>query len=132
MAISVRDPIGPIAFERIQNNNNSTHELKNHPAFYPLSSMEMAETLLKGTPPMTYILWTMQVENDGNTVEQYHLSFMETSLTVEHRTFSHPDEWFYMNCDPHHADNLIDLIPQMMHCKANACIMLINPLHPPR
>ncbi|HEY5234752.1 MAG TPA: hypothetical protein VIJ14_01130 [Rhabdochlamydiaceae bacterium] len=107
--------------------NDAIDELKNHPAYYSLSNEEMAETLLKGTPPMTYILWTKQITINGQVSEQYYLSFMETSLTVEHRTFSHPDNWFYMNCDPHSADKLLDLIPQMMHCKLNQCQMLINP-----
>jgi hypothetical protein len=75
---------------------------------------------------MTYILWTEESTIEGKLVQQHFLSYMETDLKVEHRTFSHPSDWFYQNLDPHHAKDLADLIPKMMHCKPNECKMLIK------
>lgn len=124
MAVTANSINRPLSF--VKNlSDNAIHELESHPAFYSILNTEDAEKLLAGTPPMTYILWTDKMEVD--TVEQYFLSYMETDLKVEHRTFSHPKDWFYMNCDPHSADNLSDLIPQIMHCKPAECKMLVNP-----
>jgi hypothetical protein len=121
--MTIHNLVSPLGFEQILSKDPS-YELKSHPAFYPQSTKKYAETLLLGTLPMTYILWTPQVVND-----EYHLSYMKTNMTVEHLNFGYTTDWHYMNCDTYHAATLSDLIPQIMQCQQSECKMLLNPRH---
>lgn len=115
----------PIA---VQNNiNEPTKELEGHPAYYSTLTTNDAEAILQGTSPMTYILWMEASNAKGKTPPQYFLSYMDTSLSVIHRPFSHCGTW--KNCDPQGRELLADLIPQMMRCKPLECKILINPNH---
>jgi hypothetical protein len=126
MTTIVQGPVNPPALNSLES-TNSFNELDSHPAFHFVTTKEDATKILVGRTPMTYILWTEESAVDGEIVEQHFLSYMETDLTVQHRTFSHPSDWFYQNCDPHHANALVDLIPKMMHCRSYDCKMLTMP-----
>jgi hypothetical protein len=117
MTMAVRSSDGKLVFEQ---SKDPTYDIKKqHPAYYPQLTKEKAEKLLIGTLPMTYILWTMQVEQDGAIEEQYYLSYTKSNLKAAHQLF----------CNPNCADKLSNLIPQIMHCKPNECEMLLNPCH---
>ncbi len=128
MTMTVHNFVNPLGFKQPLS-KDPTDELKSHPAFYPHSTKKYAKHLLLGTSPMTYILWTMQVVNDGAIAEQYCLSYMKTNATVEHLTFGYTNDWHDVNCNSHHAAALSALIPQMMQCQPNECKMLLNPSH---
>lgn len=124
MTTIVQGPVNPSPLNPLSN-SESLNELNSHPAFHSITTREEAANILEGTVPMTYILWTEERTIDGELVQQHFLSYMEVNLKVEHRTFGHPSDWFYQNCDPHHAKDLVDLIPKIMHCKPNECKMLM-------
>jgi hypothetical protein len=113
----------------IDNNGNVVTHPKDHPAFFNVSTKHSAESILQGKPPMTYILWTETITEDGITQEHHHLSFIDYGLNVQHRTFSHPSSarWFYRNGDLHRASTFSELIPAMMH--STKCTMLVNPVY---
>jgi hypothetical protein len=108
MTMTVRSTVDTLAFEQSQ---DPAYELKSHPAFYPQTTKERAETLLIGTQPMTYLLW-----EDRASAGQYFLSYMKRDLEVEH----------VILC-PHQAVTLLNLIPLLMTCPPNECKMLLNP-----
>jgi hypothetical protein len=125
MTLTIRDPVYTLTVEPTSR-KNPADELESHPAFYSKITRKYAEKLLLGTQPMTYVLWTMQIVNDGAIKEQCCLSYMKTNMTVEHLTFGYISDRI-MNS--HYAAALSDLIPQMMECQSNECKMLLNPCH---
>lgn len=95
--------------------------IKSHPAWHGFISEQEAERCLKHQPSFTYLL--RQGEH------QYFISFVKEDGAIKHQFFvlEHSRQgWYYRNGGtggPQEivSENLEELIPMMMHCRADQC-----------
>ncbi|MBI3211638.1 MAG: hypothetical protein HYZ47_03010 [Simkania negevensis] len=96
--------------------------IQKHPAWHEDINAQQAEALLRGKAPFTYLL------HKGDKEYAYFISFVKGDHTVYHQPFTLEHDlkgWYYKNATPTRPTEIIEeLIPQMMHCNSNECLIL--------
>jgi len=92
------------------------HTIHTHPAWHGHLNGMACEALLRGAPPLSYLL------RAGEERFHFYLSFVyENSFSFKHQPFildKSSQGWFYRNGGTRYASSLEELIPLILHCEA--------------